>query len=361
MRVARVVSLVSLGLLAGLSAAVAAANPHDAGGRPRVRSVSFVHDRVRDRVREEGEARVIAVMGDPSLPQAWARDWRQRGGAIRELARRVKSDAPRFRVHREFEIFPFLAGTVDRQGMEELAASPYVEAVYPDRQHQAVLSQSGPLIGQPYAEDTAGYDGTGIGIAIIDTGIDYNHPDLDDGKVVTGYNFLAGDPSFPQYTSTSDYIDDEGHGTHVAGIAAGAGATYRGIAPGANLLALKSLDNTGMGFTSNIIAAIAWCVTNKTTYNIKVINLSLSDGAEWSDPDECDADLEGQAISDAVANGIAVVAAAGNEEHTGGIGIPACVSAAIGVGATWDAGADVDTPAYWSNRGELLDVYAPGI
>ena len=166
MRVARVVSFVSLGLLAGLSAAIAAVNPHDASGRPGVRSTSFVHDRVRDRVREEGEARVIAVMGDPALPQIWARDWRQRGGAIRELARRVKSDAPRFRVHREFEIFPFLAGTVDRQGMEELAASPYVEAVYPDREHRAALSQSGPLIGQPYAEGTAGYDGTGIGIVV---------------------------------------------------------------------------------------------------------------------------------------------------------------------------------------------------
>ena len=201
MRVSPVVSLVSLGLLAGLSAAVAA-NPHDAGGRTRVRTVSFVHDRVRDRVREEGEARIIAVMGDPALPQAWARDWRERGGAIRELARRVKGDAPRFRVHREFQIFPFLAGTVDRQGMEELAASPYVEAIYPDRQHRAVLSESGPLIGQPYAESTAGYDGAGIGIAIIDTGIDYNHPDLDGGKVVAGYNFLAGDPFFPQYTST---------------------------------------------------------------------------------------------------------------------------------------------------------------
>ena len=361
MRVRRVVSLVSLGLLAGLGAGVAAASPFDASGRPGVRSTSFVHDRVRDRVREEGEARVIAVMGDPALPQTWARDWRQRGGAIRELARRVKSDAPRFRVHREFEIFPFLAGTVDRQGMEELAASPYVEAVYPDREHRAALSQSGPLVGQPYAEGTAGYDGTGIGIAIVDTGIDYNHPDLDGGKVVTGYNFLAGDPYFPQYTSTSEYIDDEGHGTYVAGIAAGAGATYRGIAPGANLLALKSLDNTGIGFSSNIIAAIDWCVTNKTTYAIKVINLSLGDIAEWSDPEECDADIEGQAISDAVDNGIAVVAAAGNSGYTGGIGIPACASKAIGVGASWDEGADVDTPAYFSNRGELIDVYAPGI
>ncbi|HUU54125.1 MAG TPA: S8 family serine peptidase [Armatimonadota bacterium] len=360
MRLGRVLSILSLGLLTGITTDLAAA-PHPAPSAPGPRAAAYVHGRVREHLQRRGEVRVIAVMGDPSLPHAWARDWRERGPAIRELARRVQGDAPRFRVRRGYEVFPFLAGTVDQRGMEELAASPFVEAVYPDRQVRADLAESGPLIGQPYAEDTAGYDGTDIGIAIIDTGIDYTHPDLDAGKVVAGYNFLAGDPLFPQYTSTSQYMDDEGHGTYVSGIAAGTGPTYRGLAPGADLLALKSLDNIGLGFSSNIIAAIDWCITHKTDYNIKVINLSLGDGAEWRDPEECDADPEGQAISEAVDNGIAVVVAAGNEEYTRGIGMPACAAAAIGVGATWDAGTEVDTPAYFSNRGELIDVYAPGI
>ncbi len=360
MKILHVLPILSLGLLTGITADLGSASPAEPGAPVR-RAASYVHDRVRERAREQGEARVIVVMGDPSLPQAWARDWRDRGPAIRELARRVKQDVPRLQVRREYEIFPFLAGTVDARGLRELAESPFVEAVYPDRQVRAVLSESGPLIGQPYAENTAGYDGTDIGIAIIDTGIDYTHPDLDEGKVVDGYNFLAGDPGYPQYTSPSQYMDDEGHGTHVAGIAAGTGPTYRGIAPGAHLLALKVLDNAGLGYSSDIIAAIQWCIANKATYTIRAINLSLSDGAEWRDPSDCDADPEGQAISDAVSNGIAVAAAAGNEEYTQGIGLPACASAAIGVGATWDAGAEVNTPAYFSNRGELIDVYAPGI
>ncbi len=333
--------------------------PHN---RPaRHTALAYVHSRVRDRARAEGRARVIVVMGDPHLPQAWARDWREREPAVRELAARVRKDAPLFQVRREYRAFPFLAGTADQEALRQLAASPSVEAIYPDRQVAAALSESGPLIGQPYAEITKGYDGSGISIAIIDTGIDSTHPDLDEGKVVAGYNFLAGDPSFPQYTDPNDYDDDDGHGTSVAGIAAGEGLVYRGIAPGAHLVSLKALDSSGLGYASDIIDAIMWCVVHRSSYNIKVINLSLSDDADWRDPAECDADPQGIAISGAVDAGMVVVAAAGNNEYTQGVGIPACASDAMAVGASWDSGPSVDTAAYFSNRGELLDVFAPGI
>jgi len=353
-----VLGVVSILVLLGLTGSVVAA----AEGVRAVGSsgLAYVHRKARERVAERGEARVIVVMGDPTLPKAWARDWRERGGAIRELTRRVRQDAPRFQLRTQYNMFPFLAGTADADALRQLAASPVVEAVYPDRRVKATLAQSGPLIGQPSVEG-AGYDGGGIGIAIIDTGIDATHPDLDEGKVVAGYNFMAGDPDFPEYTDPNDYGDDEGHGTYVAGIAAGTGSTYRGIAPGASLISLKALDSWGLGFSSDIIEAIEWCVTYKTDYNIRVINLSLSDGAEWRDPAECDADPEGVAVSEAFDAGIVVCAAVGNEAYFRGVGIPACASDAVAVGATWDAGVEVDTTAYFSNRGELLDVYAPGI
>jgi beta propeller repeat protein len=326
--------------------------------------VSYVHSSVRERVRDHGQVRVIVEMGDPALPQARARDWRLRGPAIAELARRVKAAAPRLQVRREYRIFPFLAGTVDELGLRELMACPTVEAVYPDRRLEAALDESGPLIGQDYAEG-AGWDGDGVAIAILDTGIDYTHPALASGKVVAQWDFVNED---------DDAMDDEGHGTHVAGIAAGTGATYRGIAPGADLVALKVLDDTGIGYSSVLISAVQWCIEHKDEHNIRVISMSLSDTAEWRDPDECDADPEGQAMASALDNGILTVAAAGNEGYTGGIGIPACASAAMAVGATYDASygetmswricADstpaADDVACFSNRGELLDVYAPG-
>jgi beta propeller repeat protein len=305
---------------------------------------------------------VVVVLGHPSLPQAWARDCRERGPAVNELTRRVEADAPHFRVTHRYQVFPFVAGRADELALEELAASGVVEGVYPDREHHAVLAESGPLIGQPEAE-AAGHIGTGIGIAVIDTGVDYAHPDLGGGgfpnaKVVGGWDFVNSD---------ADPMDDNGHGTYVAGIAAGTGSTYRGIAPGAKLIALKVLDSSGLGYTSEIIAALQWCVTHKAEFNIKVANLSLSDSAEWRDPADCDADPEGQAVSTAVASGIVVTVASGNGDpvtHIGykhGVGMPACATDAIAVGATWDSGPEVDTPASFSNRGELLDVYAPGI
>ncbi len=339
---------------------------------------AYVHSRVLEAVRETGEARVIVVMGDPALPEARAWDWRRRGAANAELGRMVMRAAPRFQVGRQYRLFPFLAGSVDEQGLRELAACPTVEAVYPDRELRAVLDDSGPLIGQPTVE-TAGHDGDGVGIAILDTGVDYTHPDLGGSadeiefpntKVVGGYDFVNLD---------SRPMDDEGHGTYVGGIAAGTGGTYRGIAPGAHLIAVKVLDHEGTGSASGVIAGIEWCIEHRDDHDIKVINLSLSDAAEWSNPEECDADPQGQAIADAVDNGIVVVAAAGNGGYDGGVGIPACVTEAIGVGASYDATyggsipygdppgslctdttPSVDDIACFSNRGELLDVLAPG-
>jgi beta propeller repeat protein len=358
-------SAVSVGFMLAIvicSTALAASPQRRSGGR----AMAYIHDLVREQSRESGEARVIVVLGSPSLPQAWARDWRARGPAVNELTRRVQAEAPHFRVTHRYQIFPFVGGRADERALKELAASGVVEAVYPDREQYAVLSESGPLIGQPIVEG-AGYDGSGIGIAVIDTGVDYTHPDLGGGafpnaKVVAGYDFVNSD-SLP--------MDDNGHGTYVSSIAAGTGSVYRGIAPGAHIVALKVLNSTGLGYSTDIIAALQWCVTNKDAYNIKVANLSLSDSAEWQDPTQCDADPEGEAVSTAVANGIVVAVAAGNSGYKRGVGMPACASDAIAVGASNDGGptppgqtepaTPVDGIAYFSNRGELLDVYAPGI
>ena len=129
-----------------------------------------MHSRVLDAVRETGEARVIVVMGDPALPEARAWDWRRRGAANAELGRMVMRAAPRFQVGRQYRLFPFLAGKVDEQGLRELAACPTVEAVYPDRELRAALDDSGPLFVQPTVE-TAGYDGGGVGIAMVPVGV----------------------------------------------------------------------------------------------------------------------------------------------------------------------------------------------
>jgi len=192
--------------------------------------------------------------------------------------------------------------------LESLAADPEVSYITPDRQVQASLD---------YAETTTnanialqyGWDGTGIGIAVIDSGIS-SHPDLKDfsGKlrIVYHQDFVGG--------GTDDLY---GHGQHVTGILAGNGArssgtgythTFRGIAPNARLVNLRVLDATGYGTDSAVIAGIQQAISLKTKFNIRVINLSLGRPVFESytlDP-LC------QAVEAAWKAGVVVAVAAGN-------------------------------------------------
>jgi len=146
-----------------------------------------------------------------------------------------------------------------------------------------------------------GYDGSGIGVAIIDSGISTNDNDFAD---------LGARVSFSANSSST--IDSYGHGTHVAGIVAGTGndvnGYYRGVAPGATILGLKISDESGMAYESDAVAAMQWVLNNKAAYNIRVVNLSVNSTTEMS---------YHQSPMDAAAeilwfNGIVVVASAGN-------------------------------------------------
>ncbi len=144
------------------------------------------------------------------------------------------------------------------------------------------------------------YTGKGVGIAVIDTGI-YPHPDL--GDRITGWVDMVNDKAVP--------YDDGGHGTHVAGDAAGngklSGGKYRSFAPDANLIGIKVLAGNGNGTTSALLKGIEWAIKHKDEYNIKVINVSI--GHQAADYSQDPTDL---ALEEAVKAGITVVTAAGN-------------------------------------------------
>jgi serine protease AprX len=176
--------------------------------------------------------------------------------------------------------------------------------------------------------------GRGVSIAIIDSGVQ-PHPDLPASRIRKFVDFVNG--------RTTPY-DDFGHGTHVAGVAAGSGArswwledSYAGVAPGADIVALKVLDSQGAGKTSDVIAAFEWIAKNYVTYNIRVVNLSL--GHPVYEPAATDPLV--QAAEALVARGIVVVASAGNlgvdprdgRPGHGGITSPANGSRIIAVGA----------------------------
>ena len=191
-------------------------------------------------------------------------------------------------------------------------------------------------------------------VAVIDTGIDGNHPMLA-GKVMAFHDWVsnAGN-AVPPY-------DDNGHGTHVAGTIAGVGAEG-GVAPGACLIGLKVLDAGGSGSMSNVNAAINWAVANKATYGIDVINLSLGTSGCANGTDSTS-----QAVNAAIASDLVVAIAAGNSGPAAcTVGSPGAAASAITVAAMADLGQQGFALASFSSRGGAAlpnkpDVAAPGV
>lgn len=243
-----------------------------------------------------------------------------------------------------------LRGSAD---VDAVAQLPYVAAVFRDREVEAF--EHG--IATPALAVSATGGGEGIVIAIIDSGVDYRHPALGGGfgpgrKVRGGWDFVNDD---------ADPMDDHRHGTHVAGIAAGNSAEVQGIAPDATLLAYKVLGSNGKGLASDIIAAIERAVDPNEDGDFAdradVVNLSVGGPGHASDP-------LARAVDAAVAAGVVVCAAAGNDGFFHEIGSPASAASAITVGAS----DGTESVADFSSRGPghgvdtiKPDVLAPGV
>ncbi|MEM2181026.1 MAG: S8 family serine peptidase [Nitrososphaeria archaeon] len=212
------------------------------------------------------------------------------------------------------------------------------------------LNESIPLLQVPSMWNL-GLNGSGIKIAIIDTGIDYTHPDFE-GRIIKQKCFACyfgntecgdNDPGYcPDKTAIDDNaMDDHGHGTHCASIAAGSGKAsnglFRGVAPAANLYGIKVLNNWGYGREDDVAKGISWAVEN----GVHIISLSLGTYGEAS--------LVEDAVNQAIDSGVIVVAAAGNggkrkDDYFSHIISPASVERVIAVGATFKK--DYDFPPY---------------
>jgi subtilisin family serine protease len=267
---------------------------------------------------------------------------------------------------------PALQGQVARLpdwALDRLAAHSSVRSVRLDRPVHGTIERTGAAIGAVWARDQLGVDGTGVGVAIIDSGVTSWHDDLGAERVVHFEDFVGNQPS---------PYDDYGHGTHVAGIIAGNGydsdGKRAGIASGASLIVLKVLDGSGDGYISNVIAALDYAIEHKARFNIRVINLSVAAGVHES----YTTDPLTLAARRAVAAGIVVVTSAGNFGRTakgqvqyGGITAPGNAPWVLTVGASSHNGtvsrAD-DTVAPFSSRGPTAidtvakpDIVAPGV
>lgn len=241
-----------------------------------------------------------------------------------------------------------------------LAARPEVAQVFADEPHEHFLTESLALIDQAGAA-SGGNLGAGTSVAILDTGVDF-------GRAAFGSCAAAGDSgckvAFAQDFATDDgNVDDNGHGTNVAAIALG-------VAPSAKILALDVFRSDGLAYSSDIIAAIDWVVQNRATYNIQSMNMSLGGGGSTS---ACSGDVFAAPILAARNAGVLTAAASGNNAYTNRISSPACVPAAVSVGAVYDgnlggiswsgcsdASSAADKVTCFSNSASFLTLLAPG-
>jgi len=263
--------------------------------------------------------------------------------------------------------------------LKQLAKHPDVFQIHDNRPTSSHNYRTSITVGADVVRNYLGFTGAGIGVAILDSGIASWHDDLTRGGVTK--TFPYGDQRVAKFvdfvgTKTTPY-DDNGHGTHVAGIIAGNGydsnGDKAGIAPKASIISLKVLDRNGAGTIGSIISALNWIAVNYQTYNIRVVNMSVGASIRESyltDP----LTLATKRVTDL---GITVVTAAGNRgtnalglKQYGGIMAPGNAPWVLTVGASSTMGTLTrgdDTLASFSSRGPTAkdylakpDLVAPG-
>lgn len=243
-------------------------------------------------------------------------------------------------VKKSFHLIPAIAARLPENKIEELKKDPGIDYIEDDKIFKAsdeyTSSWGVSHIGSNTVHDS-GIKGTGVKVAVLDTGINYSHEDLND-NYRGGYDFVFND---------ADPSDDStfSHGTHVAGIIAAEknGIGVVGVAPNAEIYAIKVLDGAGFGLASWIISGIQWAVDN----DMKIISMSLEGPYDESLRIACD---------NAYNSGLLLVAAGGNT-NGGSVSYPAAYDSVIAVTAT----DSTDKMAIFSSKGPEIELAAPGV
>ena len=334
-----------------------------------------VPDAVFDEIARAGSASVIVGVRAAVGPEGRlsSGEVAQQHVAIRAAVDAVLSAVgSAIEVRHRYQTIPFFSARVDAAGLTALSGTADVLTIEPDTPEPPTLVESVPLINAPAAH-SAGATGAGWKVAVLDTGVQTSHPFFG-GRIYAEacYSNGAGGgmsvcPGGVNSTAPGSGapcpISGCNHGTHVAGISLGANASFTGVAPAAELIAIQVFTNIGGSASSypsdqvlGMERVIALAGPNNAN-QIAAVNLSLG-GAAYSDQTSCDAASPSRkaAIDNLRSLGIATVVSSGNNGYTGRTLIPSCISSAISVGNTTKS----DVVANSSNRAPFLALLAPG-
>lgn len=326
---------------------------------------------------ERGMTRLIVELPVAAAPEALLppKAIRSQRARIELAGDRLLAELPAeaATVVRRYTVVPYLALEVDARGLSDLTGSKRAGRLYPDYQATAALDRSIFLIN---ADDLhrSGVTGSGSAVAVLDTGVDLDHPFLprpvaeacfaSNGRCPNGTTTQIGPGAGAGCVGAAGCF----HGTHVAGIALGATSSLVGVAPRANLISVNTfsvIDNDtcpegerpcARTSEADVVAGLEFVLSQLPFHRVSAVNMSLG-GGRFEGP--CDRELAPlKAIIDQLrAAGVVVAAASGNDGLKDSLGFPACVSSAVAVGAS----DDFDQAAEFSNSAYNLDLLAPGV
>ncbi len=339
------------------------------------------------KAQANGSVRVLVMLHDETREQIERKSTARRKDEVGQKVSSVlnRLSVKNIRVYRRFNFVPAFAIVADAAMLKRLQNDPAVSrididapgsgnAIAPDE--SSVLNNVSPLQG-------LGLDGSGMKVAVIDSGVDTDHVDLQP-RLVGQQCFCSNSSGVggccPNGQATQSGAgaaeDGHGHGTNVNGIIVGQGnVAPRGAVPAAELVVVRVLDNNNsFCCSSDVVAAMDWVAANHP--DVDAVNLSVGTGALF--PGNCDTSTSftqamAVAVNNLIAKGAVVTASAGNDHNSNNMSAPACVENAMGIGATWDftGGAitflgctDTSTapkkPACFSNRSVTTDLYGAG-
>lgn len=287
---------------------------------------------VWDNIDSNGQVGIIVNLDN--FDQSVALDKNQRtflAAAQDELIASIEQFG--FETGYQYSHLPAITGKANADVLNELATRTDILSIEYDLPILINLAESVPLLGGDYVHNTLGFNGSGVVVAVFDTGIDTDHPNFAGGRIIAQQHFLD------QGTDVGPGAEDgNGHGTHCSGIIGGSGAVGApGMAPACQFVAVKVLADDGTGWVSDWGAALNWIIAGSNPYNISVISASLGTNAVYGADCSSYFTSVAQAIATLRLWGIPMVVSSGNTGDIDAMTSPACIIDVISVGASFDA------------------------